>query len=220
MNENNTTSTAPTIWPGAFGIFKPSREAVRYNFGTILLLTLLVIVSSVVVGIIVESLFGKRFADTFGQIISYAVSIYFTVALTYAYLSSVRRKKVELAASFKVVPRLFWRMFFLNVVTMLAVIGGFILLVVPGIIIAMRLSLASYYLVDKDMGVMEAYKASWHGTKGHLGKLWGMFGVCLLMLLPVLTIIGILATVYLVFMYGAAVALLYLHVTNKTTVQQ
>lgn len=216
MKEDNTTSTIPAEWPGAFGIYKTSRDAIRFNLGTVLLLTLLVSVASIALSILLEKFFGQRFADTFGQLISYALSIYFTVALTYAYLSSARHKKIDLKATFAVVPPLFWRMFLLNLLVMLAVIGGLILLIVPGIIIALRLSLSSYYLVDQNLSVMEAYKASWHATKGHLGKLWGIIGVGVLMILPVFTIIGIVATIYLMFMYSAASALLYLHLVKKS----
>lgn len=215
MKENNITPPASTTWPGAFGIFKHSRDAIRFNLSTILLLTLLVIGASIAVSLLLEALFGKQFADSFGQVISYGVSIYFTVALTYAYLSSARRKKLDLAAVFAPVPPLYWRMFLLNLLVMLAVIGGLLLLIVPGIIIGLRLSLAPYYLVDKNLGVMEAYKASWHATNGHLGKLWGMLGVGLLMVLPVITIVGIVATIYLIFMYSAAGALLYLHLAKQ-----
>lgn len=220
MEENNTTPTAPAEWPGAFGIFKKSRDVIRYNLGTIVLLTLLTFAASILVNMVLEVFFGKQFADTFGQLIPYALSAYLTVALTYAYLSSARSKKLDVEAALKVVPSLYWRMFFLELLIMLAVIGGLILLIVPGIIIGLRLSLAHYYLVDKNMSVMEAYKASWHATKGHLGKIWGMIGVGLLMLLPTLTIIGVVATVYLLFMYSAVSALLYLYLTNKSAHQQ
>lgn len=215
MKENNTTPTAPSEWPGAFGIFKSSREAIRFNLGTILALTLLVIAVSFGVGLVSEILFGKRLGDTVGQLISFFVSTYFTITLTYAYLASARRKKVDLNATLAVVPPLFWRMFLLNILATLSVIGGLLLFIVPGIIIAMRLSLSTYYLVDQNLSVMEAYKASWHATRGHLGKLWGIIGVGLLMLLPVFTIVGVVATAYLLFMYSAAMALLYLHLTKN-----
>ena len=219
MEENNTISSVSTEWPGAFGIFKKSRELIRYNLKSILLLTLLTYAASIAASIVVEILFGKRFADTFGQLISYGLSIYFVVALTYAYLATARGKKIDVSATFKVVPALYWRMFFLNIVILLAVIGGLVLLVVPGIIIALRLSLAHYYLVDKDLGVMEAYKASWYATKGHMGKIWGIAGVCFLMILPVLTIVGVVATIYLLFMYSASGVLLYMHLAGKPVAQ-
>jgi hypothetical protein len=215
MKENNTTSTVPAEWPGAFGIYKTSRNAIRFNLRTILLLTLWLIAASIVLGMVLEMFFGKQFADTFGQILSYGVSTYFTVALAYAYLASARHKKIDLQAAFAVVPPLFWKMLFLNLLVMAAVIAGLILLIVPGIIIALRLTLAPYYLVDQGLGIMESFKASWHATKGHMGKLWGILGVVILMVLPVVTIIGILATVYLLFMYGAVGALLYLHLAKK-----
>ena len=216
MKETNTTSAAPAEWPGAFGIYKTSRDAIRYNLGTVLLLAILLMAASIALDTLLSTLFGKRFADSFGQLISYALSTYFTIALTYAYLVSARHKKIDLKAAFAAAPPLFWRMFFLNLLTIITVFAGLILLIVPGIIFGLRLALAPYYLVDQNLGIMEAYKASWHGTKGHLGKLWGIIGVSLLMILPAFTIIGIPVTIYLLFMYSAAGALLYLHLTKKT----
>lgn len=125
-------------------------------------------------------------------------------------------KKLDVNASLAVVPPLFWKMFLLNLLVILTVIGGLILLIVPGIIFGLRLSLAPYYLVDRKLDVMGAYKASWHATRGHLGKLWGIVGAALLMILPVVTIVGIVATIYLLFMYGAAVAILYLHLSKHS----
>lgn len=220
MEENNTTSSVSTEWPGAFGVFKQSRELIRSNLKNILLLTVLTYAASMAASLVVEILFGKRFADTFGQLISYGLSIYFMVALTYAYLATARHKKIDISAAFKVVPALYWRMFFLNIVIVLAIIGGLVLLIVPGIIIALRSSLAHYYLVDKNLSVMEAYKASWYATKGNMGKLWGIAGVCFLMILPVLTIIGVLASIYLLFMYSASGVLLYMYLASKHAAQK
>lgn len=51
----------------------------------------------------------------------------------------------------------------------IAVVAGLILLVVPGIYIAVRLQFFSYYIVDKNAGIMDAFRMSWDLTKN--GKL-------------------------------------------------
>lgn len=48
----------------------------------------------------------------------------------------------------------------------LAVIGGFILLIIPGIILSIRLQFIGYLIIDKNCGVMESIKKSWAMTKG------------------------------------------------------
>jgi uncharacterized membrane protein len=48
----------------------------------------------------------------------------------------------------------------------LAVLGGLILFIIPGIYVAVRLMFFTYYIVDKDAGVMDSLKMSWNLTKG------------------------------------------------------
>lgn len=66
-------------------------------------------------------------------------------------------------------------------------------------------------------GVLDAYKASWAATRGHAMKVWGIAGVNCLMLLPVITIIGIPVSLYLLFMYSAANAVLYAYPLKHPT---
>lgn len=54
----------------------------------------------------------------------------------------------------------------------LAVIGGIILLIVPGMIMAVMLGLFAYFIVDQNMGPIEALKASRALTKGHRWQLF------------------------------------------------
>jgi len=70
----------------------------------------------------------------------------------------------------------------------LIVAGGFILLIIPGIYLAIRLMFYTYYIVDKDAGIIDSIKMSWNLTKG---------GVINLFLLSVLffivNILGLIA---------------------------
>lgn len=50
----------------------------------------------------------------------------------------------------------------------------FILLIVPGIIIAYRLSLTQYYMIDQHSGAIEALKQSRYATKWQVRKLIGL----------------------------------------------
>jgi hypothetical protein len=62
----------------------------------------------------------------------------------------------------------------------LAVIGGFILLVIPGIILMIMLEMYPYFIVDKNMGPIESLKASRTLTKGVRWQLF-CFGVLLIL---------------------------------------
>ncbi|HEX7963365.1 MAG TPA: hypothetical protein VF466_02125 [Candidatus Saccharimonadales bacterium] len=206
MKDETTTTSSTSEWPGAFGIFKVSRDRVRKNLEPLIWLAVLAFAADFVLGLLF-----RGSARSLGQLISSLVGVYFAVVTTRAYLLTASEKSFKLEAVLQFPPALYWRMLLLNIMIILTVVGGIILLIVPGIIFALRLSMSPYFLIDKNMAPMDAYKASWNATKGHMGKLWGLLGVALLMLLPVLTIVGILATIYLFFMYAASGALLYLY---------
>lgn len=64
---------------------------------------------------------------------------------------------------------------------------GTLLLIIPGIIVVLRLSLVYYFVIDKKMKGWDATKASWETTKGYSWSMLGFF-VCA-------TIISIIATI-------------------------
>lgn len=73
-------------------------------------------------------------------------------------------------------------------------LGGVVLLVIPGIYFAVRLSFARNAYVDRNEGVMKALRYSWDITEGHF---WAVFGVSLqlvaLLLLSILVLfVGLL----------------------------
>ena len=75
-----------------------------------------------------------------------------------------------------------------NILVALIVMAGLILLVVPGVYLAMRTSLASYYVIEKKMGAIESIKASFAATKGHS---WDLF--LLMLALVGINLLGALA---------------------------
>ena len=88
----------------------------------------------------------------------------------------------------------------------LAVMGGCILLIVPGIILAVRLGFYPYLIIDRNMTIMESLKQSFEVTKGSTMDLF-LFGivavivnlvglVCLLVGLLVTVPVTMIATAY------------------------
>jgi hypothetical protein len=93
--------------------------------------------------------------------------------------------------------RLFFRYIFSSILYGLIVLGGFILLIVPGIIWAIKFQFFGYFIVDKGTGPAEALKRSSAITQG---AKWDLFLLGLLLglinLLGVLCLIlGLFATV-------------------------
>lgn len=68
--------------------------------------------------------------------------------------------------------------FILVTILISVIVGlGLILLIVPGIVLAIGLQYATYLVVDKNMKAIEAIKRSWEMTKG---VKWKLFGFALL----------------------------------------
>jgi hypothetical protein len=82
------------------------------------------------------------------------------------------------------------------------VLLGYAFLIVPGVILALGLSMSVMYVIDQNMGPIDAMKASWSATEGHKTHLFllglvamGMYlcgyiacGVGLLVVMPILMV--------------------------------
>lgn len=53
---------------------------------------------------------------------------------------------------------------------------GLVFFIVPGVILALGLSLSTYYVIDQGLGPVDALKASWETTTGHKGQIF-VFGL-------------------------------------------
>jgi uncharacterized membrane protein len=89
------------------------------------------------------------------------------------------------------------RYFGTTILVAVCVVVGFILLIVPGIILSLALIFALYVVIEKKMGPVEAVKESMRLTKGHRLNLLGlMLALILLNLLGLLAlVVGLLVTV-------------------------
>ncbi|MFC2003704.1 hypothetical protein ACFLV4_07190 [Chloroflexota bacterium] len=84
----------------------------------------------------------------------------------FAYLKGARNDKLEIRDMFASFHN-YWN----------AVIVGFFLLIIPGIIFACKLAFTPFLVVDRKMDVIEAVKESWRMTNGHA---WTVFLIGLL----------------------------------------
>ena len=86
----------------------------------------------------------------------------------------------------------FWPYVGMSILSTIGIVFGFILLIVPGIILTIRWSAASGFLVGQREGVTDALGASWRATKGHS---WPIFFAAILMFLAVAVAGGIVGGV-------------------------
>ncbi len=76
-------------------------------------------------------------------------------------------------------PRPYWKFVGAGILTSVAVVVGFILLVVPGIILLVMTCFVLYLVIDREMGPIEAFKESIRLTKGNRRSLF-LLGLAIL----------------------------------------
>ena len=128
-------------------------------------------------------------------------------------LAAARGETPQFATLFSGGAR-FLPFFGLTLLSYLAYGIGFLLLVVPAIILVCGLWAASFFLVDANLGVVDSFKASWEVTKGQRGAYF-VFAIVggLLQAAGILACcVGILATLPIFFV---AQAIVFLRMTGR-----
>lgn len=205
-NQNDNLPAVPKEWPGAFGLYKYSKQAVMVNIWAI--------VAIIAINFALALAPGDRRGL---QILSNLVGMYFGLANLFLLLAGSNGKKLSLEDALRKAanPMLLLQFIAVSLVIYFGVALGFLLLIVPGILILPRLVLAPYYLIDRNLSIGDALSTAWHESKGITGPVWGIIGVYILMGLLALTIIGAPFSIYLIFMYSASLTILYQYVTKQ-----
>lgn len=107
------------------------------------------------------------------------VGAYFWVGEARVALAAVRGEPVDFGMFFSGADRMV-PMFVANLLVSLGVACGILLLVVPGIVLAMGWSLSMFLVADAEESPVEAIKSSWELTQGHKMKLFLFFLACTL----------------------------------------
>ena len=110
-----------------------------------------------------------------------------------------------------------FKLFLLVICLALAIIAGFILLIVPGIILIWRLSMAPFIMIDKGTDISESFVQSWELTKGHAGAIYTILLVSLVLSLPnFVPYIGALVALGLGLAYTCALPLRYVELRKHS----
>lgn len=206
-SETSPNSANLAAWPGAFGAYKLSKNAVLVNVWTIVALTVIVYAVSLLLEPLAKA---AHIPLVYAQVASFLLGLWVGVALIIASLASARHAKISVGKSLQDALPYTFKYFLLSILTMLLAIVSLLLFIVPFFFVAPRLMLSPYYLVDKKLGPVDALKASWHASKGNVGKIWGIIGVSFLFGLLCLVLVGI----YFSIMYTAVVAIFYLYLSR------
>ncbi len=205
---HTNTTKIPQEWPGAFGIYTRSQKAVITNIGIIVILGLIPFAASIIFAILFNH-------DALEQTLVNIVSIILGPVFIIAILRGIEGKKISLSDAFKDGVPFVLPYFLVSILVGLALLGSILALLVPFFFVMPRLLLAEYFVVDKKMNAIDAFRASWNETKGHSAKVWGIIGASIVMLLPVFTIVGIPVAIFLLVMYSASTGILYKYITQQ-----
>src|SRR3989344_7542 len=109
-----------------------------------------------------------------------------------------------------------FRLFLLEIAMAILIILGFILLIVPGVILIWRLFLAPYILLDQGTGVEESLRRSWQQTRGFGWPIYSLilFGI-LLGLSGIVPYLGPILSFLLALAYSCAAPLRYFEIKNR-----
>ena len=117
----------------------------------------------------------------FCWLVAMVIGTFFHVGSLRIFLAAARGRQAELGALFGGADR-FFPLVGVILLQSLAIVTGLLLLIVPGIILALGFGLAPYYCVDARMGPVQSLRASWDATNGQKGKIFVFFLACTVVL--------------------------------------
>jgi hypothetical protein len=200
------------IEPSVGGAYSHAWNILKADFWTLLLIGFVAWLLTYVVGSALSRAAGGSQVLSFVYQLLVGSPIGFGAA--YAWLRAVRGTRPEVGDLFMPFQRCYVAAVVAGLLTEIVVVVGFILLVVPGIILAVRLSFVAFLVVDEGRGPTEALFESWRRTSGYS---WTILGAALLAIVVVivgliLLIVGSIPATMLVYL---AFASLYAAVTAR-----
>lgn len=199
-----------TAWPGAFGIYKLSKQSVMLNIGTILIL----FIGNAIFQTIGNIKFENQGIELLVFIFTIFISVVYSATMTIVWLAGIKNEKISLSQTFNKSKDYLVRVLVSSLLLGLATIASLLLFIIPFFFVFPRLLFTTFLIIDKNMGAVDAFSASWSMSKGHVGKIYGIIGATFAMLLLSITIIGIPFSLYFIVMYSAAFTLLYAYTNN------
>lgn len=181
------------LFSGAIAIFK---EQPKLFVGIYLVPGVLTFLMTILGALESSMGLGKTSTGTLTAIVGIALAVA-SILMSIAMIKAVMQPTITVKEAYRMAMPYFWRYILLSILTALAIIGGFILLIVPGIIFMVWFTFSYYVLVDENIGTIDSMKRSkalvagkWFVVFGRLvvlmiaglvigmvfGALGGMFG--------------------------------------------
>jgi len=127
----------------------------------------------------------------------------------YLFLKAMRDEEADLKLLFDGFKTKYLNIVLANLIVFALVAIGFMMLIIPGIIIWCRLSFVSYLVMDKGLDPMKAVEKSWELTRGHG---WQIFGLAI-------TSFFVFIAGVIVLIFGAIFSVMWIHAAYATFYQ-
>lgn len=111
-------------------------------------------------------IFGLAYSFLFVPVIQYGEQ--------YLFLKVMRNEEADLKLLFEGFRTKYLNIILANLIVVALVMIGFMMLIIPGIIILCRLAFVPYLVMDKNLEPMKAVEKSWELTRGHGWQVFGM----------------------------------------------
>jgi uncharacterized membrane protein len=191
----------------AFSLLAPSMEAVKQN---VLPFLVLLVIPTLIISFDRSETLEEFMKAAAPLVIGSFLSLLFYPPLVYTELHAAKGETVDLKQAFVSSYKKFWSIIGLTILVGLIVIGGLILFIVPGIIFLRRYMLSPYYMLDKNLGILESMRISAAESKQFSGPIYGVIGVIILIgLLGIFGLAGTIASAILSVLYAVAPAIRY-----------
>ena len=152
-------------------------------------------------------LFGLAYGFLFLPVINYGEKFLF--------LNAMRENEADLKFLFEGFKTKYLKIVLANLIVIALTIIGFIMLIIPGIIVLCRLAFVPFLVMDKDLEPLQAVEKSWQMTRGHGWKIFAM-GVISFFLLIGGLIVFVVGIIFSFMWIHSAFATLYQSVLNQT----
>jgi phage FluMu protein Com/uncharacterized membrane protein len=233
--------------PGAYGAveqvvrgFRPTQielgatlgrtwEIFKANMGACIGGILLMMLCSFVVSFFVNFAVGISLAALGGQddatmvvvfivqqLVAQFINVYFTLGLILYMLGIARGEETKVAALFGGGPFLL-RGVVVQILLTVIIMVGFVLLVVPGVILALMLSQAMLMLVDQRAGILDSLRLSAAAMKGNKLTVLGIWIVTGVLGVLVSLLTCFIGFIFVVPFWSLLMAMIYLGVTGQKT---
>jgi uncharacterized membrane protein len=165
--------------------------------GASVVIALVYICASALTSAIDALLGGSAKAPTLlGSLADYGLSTLISMGVTAFYLAAHdSAETADLTQLWR--PHPFWKYVGASILVGLVIVAGFILLIVPGIILMLMLMFTTFIVIDRGLGPLDAMKESNNITHGHKWPLLGF--LCILALIniagAIALLVGLLVTI-------------------------